>query len=95
MDKKRVRVPVTDPVERRVEMINGMFDLPQETRQAMAAVRESAEAFARALRAIYTTPGIQVDTGRAIASIDTIQSIKNVACDALILPHATKEVEEQ
>ena len=90
MDTTTTKTPVQDPVEKRIEMINGYFDLPTETVQAMKDVRAASETYARALGEIFKR-GHALDTGRAIAAIDHIQLTKNVACDALILPHASKK----
>lgn len=90
---KRIRVLVTDPVERRVEMVNGWFELPDATKRAMNDVRAASEAYARALHALFRAHAPHVDVGRSVAAIDSIQHTKNVACDAFILPHATKEVD--
>jgi len=78
---------VTDAVEARVEMINGMFDLPDATREAMKHVRAATETAARAVRAAVEAAPAH-DKGRLIAALDALQAAKNVACDALILPHA-------
>lgn len=88
--EKRARVPITDPVEKRVEMINGMFDLPAETLLTMREIRSASDEFARRIQAAVSK--VPHDTGRVIATIDLIQQLKNTACDAVILPHASKEV---
>ncbi len=82
------RVPVTDALEARVLMINGWFELPDETKKDMSDVRAAAETFAKSLDVIFKRA--KHDKGRAIASIDAIQHAKNIACDALILVHASK-----
>lgn len=40
-----------DPVTKRVEMINGHFDLPEDTVLAMMKVREAVETCARSIQA--------------------------------------------
>jgi hypothetical protein len=75
-----------DPIDKRVEMINGHFDLPPETVEAMKEIRVAAELCARTMQGIFKKH--KADTGRAIATIDQLQAVKNTACDALILPHA-------
>ncbi len=87
--KNMKRVAITDPIEARVSMVNGYFNLPDDTKQSMNEVRAAAEVFAKALETIYKKT--KHDKGRAIATIDLIQQTKNVACDALILAHAEKE----
>jgi hypothetical protein len=89
MSSKRVRI--ADPVEARVELVNGMFDLPQEAKTAMGAVRLAAEQYARAIKAAADAAGKQnYDTGRLIAALDAVQASKDIACVAFILPHASK-----
>lgn len=80
--------PITDPVAKRVAMINGRFDLPPATLEAMATMRAAFDACARAVE--QTATGVERDTGRLIATMDLLQQAKNVACDAVILPHARK-----
>ena len=80
--------PIEDPVEKRVAMINGYFDLPTDTVDGMKEIRLAVADCAHRLEAVFKR--CKVDTGRAIATIDLLQQTKNVACDALILPHASK-----
>jgi len=84
------RVAIDDPIEKRAAMVNGMFDLPGETLAAMGEVCQASEVYAKELQTIFKKNGLKVDTGRAIAAMDGIQATKNIACDALILPHASK-----
>lgn len=87
--KKRVRI--TDPVEARVELINGMFPLPQASKEAMGDVRNAIEVAARAIaRSVQANPH---DKGRLIHTLDLLQQAKDTACVALILPHAEKDAE--
>jgi hypothetical protein len=88
--KKRVLVPVTDPVDKRVLMINGRFNLPDKTLAVMNNIRIECDSLARNLA--IEVKSVEHDTGRLIATIDLLQQLKNVACDAVILPHATMEV---
>ncbi len=83
------RVDITDPIEARVAMVNGWFELPEQTKQDMTDVRAAAEQFAKSLEQVYKRA--KHDKGRAIASIDAVQQAKNIACDALILAHASKK----
>jgi hypothetical protein len=79
-----------DPLEARVEMINGRFDLPKETLEAMDQIRKATETASREIhRAATLVP--KYDKGRLIATMDLLQQAKNTACDALILPHAVKK----
>lgn len=80
--------PVQDPIEKRVEMINGYFTLPENAVKDMKEIREAISVCAHKLQEIFKRNNF--DTGRAIAAIDLLQSAKNTACDALILPHAEK-----
>lgn len=88
------RVAITDPVDKRVSMINGYFELPDQTKQAMTKIREASETYANELQKIFKSLDKDVDTGRAIATIDLVQQTKNVACDALILPHASRKAND-
>ena len=88
--KKRAMVPITDPVEKRVAMINGRFDLPDNTLTVMNNIRIECDSLARNLA--IEVKSVEHDTGRLVATIDLLQQLKHVACDAVILPHATKEV---
>lgn len=72
----------------RVLMVNGMFDLPEETKHAMGQVRALVAQCAADVAAVCG--GVQCDTGRLIATLDLLQQVKNTACDAMILPHAPK-----
>ncbi len=93
-ENKKQRVAITNPVEKRVAMVNGMFNLPDDTLQAMRDIRTASDAYARALHEVFSREGVEADTGRSIATMDAIQASKNMACDAVILPHASKEVDE-
>lgn len=88
------RVIITDALEKRVAMINGRFELDKPTLDAMNEIREISDAYARTLHCIFTRAGLKADIGRAIATVDAVQACKNMACDALILPHASREEEE-
>ncbi|CAH6420041.1 Hypothetical protein UVM_LOCUS32 [uncultured virus] len=90
--KKTNLVAITDPTEAKVAMINGRFELPKETLIAMDQIRAAAAEFADKL--VKITAGVKKDGGRFAASIQKLQSLKNVACDSVILPHASKEVED-
>ncbi len=83
------RVPIVDPIEARVAMTNGWFELSDETKKDMSTIREASEQYAKTLEAVFKRA--KHDKGRAIASIDAIQLAKNIACDALILPFASKD----
>ena len=70
----------------RLAMINGHFNLPKETIDAMATVRAAiAEAAETCLAAMNQVD--KWDAERVTAFIDYLQMAKNIACDALILPH--------
>lgn len=73
-------------IDARVAMVNGNFNLPDETLQAMKRIREiTASAASEIQKVMYS--GVRYDTGRAIATLDFLQIVKNTGCDALILPH--------
>jgi len=113
------RIKITDPLEARVEMLDGSFELtPNEvepdpkfpddrkkdkivksgTLHKMTRIRGVLSDAGRKIQAILQEPGAGVnlgyDTGRAIAGTDTMQIAKNIFCDALILPHAHKDVKD-
>ena len=79
---------IVDPIEKRVAMLNGRFDLPPEQIQAMDEIRAAVEECGKYIGAVFMSN--KVDTGRAIAAIDELQKAKNTACDALILPFVEK-----
>lgn len=75
-------------MDARVALVNGNFDLPEDTRRAMHNIRECVAACATQLAEIARTTTF--DTGRMIAALDGLQAVKNTACDAVLLPHAPK-----
>jgi hypothetical protein len=77
-----------DPIEKRVAMINGFFDLPSEQVEGMSEIRAATQECAERIAAVFKKR--KHDTGRAIAAIDELQKAKNIAYDALILPFAEK-----
>ena len=83
---KRVRGVSTAVHADRVAMINGRFDLPQETVDAMGKIREHISKAATECMAVFD--GLEFrDEGRITAFIDSLQAAKNIGCDAVILPH--------
>jgi hypothetical protein len=74
-----------NPINVCVSMINGNFNLPDSTVQSMKDIRAAVAECAVKLQDIFNKE--KIDVGRAIASIDLLQQVKNTACDALILPH--------
>jgi len=105
------RIKITDPIEARVEMINGTYALtPKEvdaegktakvgTLDAMGQIRNVISNAARNVQMIIEDAEKdghpKADIGRVIAGMDALQAAKNIFCDALILPHAHKDVEEE
>jgi len=90
----------------RVELMNGMFDLPQETKDAMNEIREVLEEADRKLAQIFIEPTddsgtaykdrVLHDKGRVIAGFDLVQQAKNVMIDGLLFKHATaKEIKNK
>lgn len=74
--------PVPDVLKLRSDMLNGRFDLPQETINFMDTVRkEIADSTERILQAAPSN----YDMGRMIAFVDGMQHAKNLACDSAIL----------
>jgi hypothetical protein len=85
------RVRAEDPVDARVELVLGEFELPAETKIAINAVCHAADAYARALTTVAKIDGVKIDKGRLIAALDAVLHSKEIACAALKLPHATRE----
>lgn len=90
-EQRKRRIPITDAIEKRVALVNGDFDLTPVTLEAMRDIREAAGAYARELDAIFHREGVTFDVGRVIATMDHVQQTKLLACDAVALPHASKE----
>jgi hypothetical protein len=84
---KRHAVDPVVPVETRSRLIGlEAAGLSQDVRLAQAQVANAAAIFGQALVDIFR--GVEsFDTGRAIAAIDNVQHTKNLAWDALTLPH--------
>ena len=74
------------PVFARTAMIDGYFNLPEPTIDAMKEIRAAFAECAKKVQHVTLGAGA-FDIGRLIACIDLIQQAKNVACDSLILPH--------
>lgn len=89
-NSKKPRFP---PIAARVDMINGNFELPEGTVEAMREARFVVAQAAQQLEAIFQAT--EHDRGRAIHSIDLLQQVKNVACDALILPHHKEVADDE
>lgn len=92
--EKRKRVDITDPVEARVAMVNGNFPLPDETKAAMRELYKASAEYSAALERIVAKSGLKYDKGRLIHAVDLAQTAKDTACQALILPHACRFVED-
>lgn len=75
----------TDPVSARVALINGNFDLPEESVQAMKNIRKAVSDAAEIIE--RESKRVKHDVGRLIAAVDTLQQAKDVACVSVILPH--------
>lgn len=76
--------------EQRRAMINGRFDLPSEHVQAMNKIREIFQKAADDYLAVVDELEKR-DEGRVTAVLDQLQSAKNTACDAVILPFGPTE----
>ena len=77
-------------IHARTEMVNGNFPLTDEHKAIMNQIREAASQFSKTLREIAFDSKVEIDAGRWINALDSIQNTKNVACDAIILPMAPK-----
>lgn len=77
-----------EAISARAKLVNGNFNLPNETITAMREVRTACSDLAMRLEAIAKSSDVKIDVGRMIAALDTLQQVKDTACVALILPHA-------
>lgn len=77
-----------EAISARARLINGNFALPDETITAMREIRAACSDLGTRLEAVAKSVGVSVDIGRMIAALDLVQQVKDVACVALILPHA-------
>lgn len=81
-------------IDARVKLINGHFELPQETKKEMEDIRNACQAAAEEIQAIVTHGKVKYDAGRIIHALDLLQQVKDTACVALILPHAPQVTNE-
>jgi c-di-GMP-related signal transduction protein len=84
--------PITDPVLARVAMIDGMFSLPDENLQAMKEIRAAVAECAKKIEVATRKRAKKHDTGTVINVMRKLQSIKNLACDSVILPYAEEDI---
>lgn len=70
----------------RVDMINGQFDLNDETTKFMKLVREKHSQLAKELQDAAPET---CDVGRFIAALDSLQHTKNLFCDSAIIGSET------
>lgn len=78
------------PIQTRAELVKDTVrcaNLP-----ARAKIRDATARYVDELMSIFAQQ--DVDTGRAIAAIDAIQTAKNIAYDALDLPFVAKHVNQ-
>lgn len=71
-----------DAIDVRVDMINGQFELDQETLLFMKIARVECAALADKLNKARPAT---LDVGRFIAAIDHLQQVKNILCDSAII----------
>ena len=84
--KKRSRADVT--IDARVAVIDGMFDLPNGTKDRFTAIRGAIQrAAAEVAEAVRGAGEGGYDVGRLVAALDLMQQAKDTACVSLILPH--------
>lgn len=76
-------------LEARVAMINGYFDLPDDALAAMKEVRQILDQAAYAIYAL-ADKNKNADKGTLVRVMQKLQSTKDVACQAFILPHYKK-----
>lgn len=68
-------------------MINGHFELPPETIEAMKKIRQAVDECAFKIKVATVDAGVKYDAGAMIGMVQQLQAVKNKACDAVILPH--------
>lgn len=71
-------------------MINGQFDLPDDTCMAMTRIRQVFQQAANEYLDIVDALDKR-DEGRVTAVLDLVQQAKNVGCDAVILPFGSAQ----
>lgn len=69
----------------RLAIINGHFELPDETVVAVNKIRVIVEKAATDV--VHECYSVKHDGGRVTAVIDQFQVVKNMACDAIVLPN--------
>jgi hypothetical protein len=77
-------------VVQRLALVNGNFPLPDETPATVKKIREIVAQCATDLAAAINV--VPHDIGRFIATLDLLQQAKDVACCAVLLPHAPRAV---
>ena len=86
METEKRKRKITDPIEARVELINGKFTIPETTTNAMNEVRTIlSEAAKRLKTCVEKNPH---DKGRLIHTFDLLQNAKDTCCVSLLLPFA-------
>lgn len=89
------------PVETRVHLVGAPMptrvmyttpEMPDKHSAVFEEIRVASFEYANKLLRIFDKN--EVDIGRAIAAIDTIQHAKNISCDALELPELARRVDE-
>jgi hypothetical protein len=85
--EKRVKIPTA--IYDRLHLINGNLGVSDARGTAMSNVRET---ISEAAWKLYNIVSEQAhDTGRLIAAIDGLQSVKDVACTSLLLAHGLRK----
>lgn len=79
------------PIQTRAELVKDTVRCAANF-PARAKIRDASARYVDELMSIFAQQ--DVDTGRAIAAIDAIQTAKNIAYDALDLPFVAKHVNQ-
>lgn len=78
-----------DRIDKGVSLINGQFDLPEGTGDKFNVIREELQNACKAVVDVVRSSGDgNWDYGTLVRVTQLLQEAKDVACQALILPHA-------
>lgn len=80
-------------IQDRLHLINGNLHLNQEQIQGMKEIRAIISDAAYKMHAVIEK--LPHDTGRLIASIDALQSVKDVACSSILLAPGLREKSQE